>query len=87
MKSPVRINGEEVQVTQGISQSSASSIVPLVDDMLQSHRMTIEDLLDAFEVIFRNSHLVAVHICLYNNILLLSIDRNAMELFWQLFVT
>jgi len=49
--SQCRINGADVQVTQGISQSTSSNIMSLVDDMLQSQRMTIEDLMDASDVI------------------------------------
>jgi len=59
LSSHCRINNADVQVTQGISQSTSSTVVSLVDDMLQSQRMTIEDLLDASEVIkFKSNHVL-----------------------------
>jgi hypothetical protein len=39
-----------VQVSQGISQNATSTVVSLVDDMLNTKRMTIEDLIEATEV-------------------------------------
>ncbi|KEH37509.1 transmembrane protein, putative [Medicago truncatula] len=46
----ITISSADVQVTQGISQNTSSSVVSLVDDMLQSRRMTIEDLIEASDV-------------------------------------
>jgi hypothetical protein len=41
-----------VQVSQCISQNTTSTVVSLVDDMLQTKRMTIEDLIEATEVCY-----------------------------------
>jgi len=45
-----RIDGGDVQVSQCVSQNTNSTVVSLVDDMLQTKRMTIEDLIEATEV-------------------------------------
>jgi len=55
-------------VTQGVSQSTSSSVMSLVDDMLQSQRMTIEDLLDATDVIYLQTQLARINILIYANI-------------------
>lgn len=47
-----RIDGGDVQVSQSISQNTTSTVVSLVDDMLQTKRMTIEDLIEATEVYY-----------------------------------
>jgi len=39
----IRIDGDDVEVTQGVSKITGSLIVPLAEDMLQSRMMTIED--------------------------------------------
>lgn len=40
-----RIEGVEVTVTQCASHASGTVLVPLEDDMMQTNRMTIEDLI------------------------------------------
>ncbi|RHN82124.1 putative nucleic acid-binding protein [Medicago truncatula] len=47
-----KIDGGDVQVSQSISQNTTSTVVSLVDDMLQTKRMTIEDLIEATEVYY-----------------------------------
>ncbi|KEH33752.1 DUF223 domain protein [Medicago truncatula] len=42
-----KIDGADVEVTQGVSQITGSMIVPLAEDMLQSRMMTIEDLIES----------------------------------------
>jgi hypothetical protein len=37
-------------MTQGISQTSGSLLVPLADDLMQTKMMTIEDLIESQEV-------------------------------------
>lgn len=44
-----KLDGGDVQVSQCVSQNTASTVVSLVDDMLQTKRMTIEDLIEASE--------------------------------------
>jgi len=39
----IRIDGADVEVTQGVSKITGSLIFPLAKDMLQSRMMTIED--------------------------------------------
>ena len=46
-----RMNGTEIDITQGVSQMSGPTIVPLADDLLQTQRMTIENLIESTEVI------------------------------------
>lgn len=48
----VRMNGGDVELTQVVSQMSGPTIVPLSDDLLQTQRMTIEDLIETSEVEF-----------------------------------
>jgi len=48
----LRIDGVDIQVTQGISQATSSLSVPLPDDLLQTRKMTIEDLIECNEVCF-----------------------------------
>lgn len=45
-----RIDGADVVLTQGVSQVSASTVVPLPEDMLQTKQMTIEDLIESFDL-------------------------------------
>jgi hypothetical protein len=45
-----RIDGAEISVTQGVSQSSGALIVPLADDMMQTKMLTIEDLIESSDV-------------------------------------
>jgi hypothetical protein len=45
-----RIAGVSVEVANGVSQGTRSLSLPLNDDMLQSHMMTIEDLIESSEV-------------------------------------
>jgi len=45
-----RIEGAEVSVTQGVSQTSGTILVSLEDDMMQTKRMTIEDLIESSDV-------------------------------------
>jgi hypothetical protein len=44
------MDGAEIEVTQGVSQTSGALIVPLADDLLQSKMMTIEDLIESSDV-------------------------------------
>jgi hypothetical protein len=46
----IRIDGADVEVTQGVSQVTGTVIVPLAEDMLQSRMMTIEDLIESSDV-------------------------------------
>jgi hypothetical protein len=48
-----RIEGSDIQLSQGVSQSTGVVAVPLADDMMQTQRMTIENLIEATEVIYR----------------------------------
>lgn len=45
-----RIEGVDIQVTQGVSQASTALSVPLPDDLLQTPKMSIEDLIEATEL-------------------------------------
>lgn len=42
-----RIDGADVVLTQGVIQVSASTVVPLPEDMLQTKQMSIEDLIES----------------------------------------
>jgi predicted transglutaminase-like protease len=39
-----------VQVTQGVSQPTSSNVVSLADDLIQSRMLTIEELIEALDV-------------------------------------
>jgi hypothetical protein len=45
-----RMNGSEVQMTQGVSQMTSHSAVKLADELLNTKLMTIEDLIESNEV-------------------------------------
>lgn len=45
-----RMNEANVELTQVVSQMSGPVVVPLADDLLCTPRMTIEDLIESFEV-------------------------------------
>ena len=45
-----RMNGANVELTQAVSQMTGPTIVSLADDLLQTQRMTIEDLIESSEV-------------------------------------
>ncbi|XP_058784628.1 replication protein A 70 kDa DNA-binding subunit D-like [Vicia villosa] len=44
-----KMNGTEIEITQGVSQMSGPTIVPLADDLLQTQKMTIENLIESTE--------------------------------------
>jgi hypothetical protein len=46
-----RIGGAAIEVAQGLSQASGTLMVPLSDDQLQSKMMTIEELIESYEVL------------------------------------
>jgi len=45
-----RMGNAEIRVTQGVSSISGHNTVPLSDDLLNTRRMSIEDLIEANEV-------------------------------------
>lgn len=45
-----RLEGVDVEVSQGVSQVSGLQIVPMSDDMLQLHMMMIEDIIESTDV-------------------------------------
>jgi hypothetical protein len=47
-----RMGNESLSLTKGVSQMSGHSSVTLTDDLLNTKRMTIEDLIEANEVRF-----------------------------------
>lgn len=47
-----KMNGTEIEIKQGVSQMSGPTIVLLAYDLLQTQRMTIENLIEFTEVIF-----------------------------------
>ncbi|XP_058733633.1 uncharacterized protein LOC131605273 [Vicia villosa] len=43
----LRLTGENANLTQGVSQMTGSTIIPLADDLLQTKKNTIEDLIES----------------------------------------
>jgi hypothetical protein len=46
-----RMNDANVQLTQVVSQMTGPPIISVADDLLQTQRMTIEDLIESTEVV------------------------------------
>jgi ABC-type transport system involved in Fe-S cluster assembly fused permease/ATPase subunit len=44
------MNASNVELTQGVSQVTGPTMISTADDLLQTPRMTIEDLIEANEV-------------------------------------
>ncbi|WJX65469.1 hypothetical protein P8452_50127 [Trifolium repens] len=44
-----RMNASNVELTQGVSQMTGPTVISIADDLLQTPRMTIEDLIEATE--------------------------------------
>jgi hypothetical protein len=44
------MNASNVELTQGVSQMTGPTVISIADDLLQTPRMTIEDLIEATEV-------------------------------------
>jgi len=45
-----RLEGVDVEVSQGVSQVSGTQLLPMSDDMLQSRMMMIEDIIQSTDV-------------------------------------
>lgn len=46
------MNGTNVELTQIVSNMTGPTILSLSDDILQTHRMTITDLIESIEIIY-----------------------------------
>jgi hypothetical protein len=46
------MNAANVELTQVLSQVSGPAVLSVADDLMQTRRMTIEDLIESTEVIF-----------------------------------
>jgi hypothetical protein len=46
------MNDANVELTQVLSQVSGPAVLSVADDLMQTRRMTIEDLIESTEVIF-----------------------------------
>jgi hypothetical protein len=46
-----RMNDANVQLTQVVSQLTGPAVISVADDLLQTQRMTIEDLIESTEVV------------------------------------
>jgi len=44
------MNGDDVQMTQGVSQMTSQSAVKIADELLNTKLMTIEDLIESSQV-------------------------------------
>jgi len=44
------MNGDDVQMTQGVSQMTSQSAVKIADEYLNTKLMTIEDLIESSQV-------------------------------------
>ena len=74
------MNDANVELTQVLSQVSGPAVLSVADDLMQTRRMTIEDLIESTEVIFcfgfwvmitMNLHLTSFGFCPPRNVMAL----------------
>jgi hypothetical protein len=74
------MNAANVELTQVLSQVSGPAMLSVADDLMQTRRMTIEDLIESTEVIFcfgfwamitMNLHLTSFGFCPPRNVMAL----------------
>lgn len=65
MSSSCRLSETDVALTQVVSQMSAPNLLTVAEDLMQSRRMTIEDLIESNEVLINFNMFPYTQICMY----------------------